>query len=45
MGGKRDNKDWNLNLEHPFPRVSRYKRKSDIKEVDIMEFKAYYEPT
>ena len=35
MGGKRDNKEWDVNWEHPFPRVSGYKRRGDIKKVDI----------
>jgi hypothetical protein len=30
-----------LNYEHPFSRVSGYKRASDIMEVDIMEFRVY----
>ena len=38
---ERDKKEWDLNWEHPFPRVSRYKTRSDIKEVDITEFKVY----
>ncbi len=29
-----------LNWEHPFPRVLGYKRRSDLKEVDIKEFRA-----
>jgi hypothetical protein len=41
MGGKRDNKEWDLNREPPFLRVSWYKRRSDIKEVDIMDFRVY----
>ena len=36
MGGKCDNKEGYSNREHPFPRVSRYK-KDDIKEGDIPE--------
>jgi hypothetical protein len=39
MGGKRDNKEWDFNQEHSFPRILEYERKSDIKEVDIMEFR------
>jgi hypothetical protein len=39
MGGKRDNKEWDFNWEHSFPRILEYERKSDIKEVDIMEFR------
>ena len=42
MGGKRDNEEWHLNWEHPFPKVSRYKRRSDIKEVDITEFGVHH---
>ena len=38
MGGKRDNKEWVLNWEHMFPGFLGYKRRSDIKKVDIMEF-------
>ena len=38
MGGKCDNKKGDLNWEHPFPRIWEYKRGSDIKEGDIMEF-------
>ena len=41
MGGKCDNKKWDLNRARPFPRVLGYKGKSDIKEVGITEFKAY----
>jgi hypothetical protein len=37
MGGKRDNKERDLNRKHPFPRVSIYKRRSDMKEVDITD--------
>jgi hypothetical protein len=32
---KCDNKEWDLNYEHPLPRVSGYLRVSDITEVDI----------
>ena len=35
MGGKPENKELDLNLEHPFAIVYGYKRRSDIKEVDI----------
>ena len=41
MGGKCDNKDWDLNCEHPFSKVSGYKRRSDVKEFDIMEFRLH----
>ena len=37
----RDNQEWNFYWEHPFPRVSQYKRRCDIKEVDITEFRVY----
>ena len=30
-----------INQEHPFPRVWGYKRRSDIKEVDIIKFRVY----
>ena len=36
---KCDNKKWDLNYEHPFPRVLGYKRVYDIMEVDIMKFR------
>ena len=40
MGWKHDNKEQNLSWEHPFPRVSRYKRRRDInEEVDITELR------
>ena len=42
MGGTRDNKEWELNWEQPFPRILGYKRKSDIKEVDIMEIQSVH---
>ena len=35
MGEICDNKEWDLNWEHPFVGVSGYKRRSDIREVDI----------
>ena len=38
MEGKRDNKEWYLCWGHPFPKVSAYKRRSDNKEVDMMEY-------
>ena len=41
MRGKRDNKEWDWNFEHPFSRVSGYKRRSNIKEVDVMELDVY----
>ena len=40
-GEKGDNKEWELNYAHPFPRVSGYQRVSDIMEVDISEFRVY----
>ena len=39
IGGKHDNKEWGLNQEYPFPRVLKCERRSDIKEVDNMEFR------
>ena len=39
---KHDNKEWDLNWEHLFPRVLGYKKKSDIKEVDDREFRVVY---
>jgi hypothetical protein len=44
MKGKCDSKDGDLSWEHPVPSISRYKRKSDIKEGDIMEVKVYIHP-
>ena len=41
MGGRYDNKEWDANREHPFLRFLEYKRRSDTKEVDIMDFKVY----
>ena len=38
---KCDTKKWDLNWERPLPRVLGYKRRSDIKEVDVMEFRVY----
>jgi hypothetical protein len=43
VGGKCDNNECNLNKEHPFPRVAGYKRRGDIKEVEIAEFRVYYD--
>jgi hypothetical protein len=43
MGGKRKNKEWDLNWDHLFSRVSEYKRRSDVKEVAIMKFIVYFE--
>lgn len=40
MGGKCDNEEWYLSWEHLFPRGLGYKRRTDIKGVDIMEFKS-----
>ena len=37
MGGECDNKEGDLKWEHPVPRVSGYKRRSDVKEGDITE--------
>ena len=41
MGRTRDNKEWNSNKEHQFPWILGYKRRGDIKEVDITEFRVY----
>ena len=38
-GGGCDNKEWDLNWDHPFPEVLGYNRREDIKEIDITEFK------
>ena len=40
-GGKCDNKERDLKLEDPFPRVLGYKKRIDIKEVGITEFRVY----
>ena len=40
MGGRRDNKEWDLHWENLLPRVSGYKR-SDIKEANITESRVY----
>ena len=42
MGEKCDNKEWDLNYEHLFPRVSWYKSVIVIMEVDITEFRVYF---
>ena len=34
-----DNNKWDSTWEHPFPKVSGYKRRSAIKEVDIARFR------
>ena len=39
MRGKCDNKEWALNREHPFPRVSKIQEKA----IDITEFRVYHE--
>ena len=44
MGGKYDNKEGDLIWEHPFPKVSGYKRGSDIKEGDITVVRVYLHP-
>ena len=36
--GKRDNKDQDLNCEHPFLRVSGYKRRNAIKDFDVYKY-------
>ena len=41
MGWKHDNKEWNLNWEHPFLKILGYERRSDIKKVGNAEFKVY----
>lgn len=41
MGGKSDNKERDFNREHPFPTVSGHKRRNDIKEVDVTEYRMY----
>jgi hypothetical protein len=43
MRGKCGIKEGCLNQAHPFPRVSLYKRGSDIIEGDIMEVRVYKE--
>lgn len=43
MGGNHDNKERDSNWDHPFPRkLGYYKRRSDIKEVDITKFIVSY---
>ena len=44
MGEKCDNMEGYINWEHPFPRISRYKRASDIKEGDSTEVRVYPQP-
>ena len=39
MREEHDDKLWDLNCEHLFPRALGHKRRSDMKEVDIMEFR------
>ena len=41
MGGKHDKKERVLNWEDPFPRVSKYKTGSDIKEGDTTKIRVY----
>ena len=36
-----DNKEWDLNHEHLFPRVSGNRRVCDIMDIDITKFKVY----
>ena len=43
MGGKCDNKEWDSNYEHPFPKVPKYKRRSGIKGVDVIEFRSVFQ--
>jgi hypothetical protein len=40
-GEKHDNKEWDSNYEHLFPRVLGYYIVNDIMEVDIKEFRVY----
>lgn len=42
MGAKHDSKERGLNWEHGFSRVWGFKRRSDIKEIDITEFRVFY---
>lgn len=39
-GGGCDDKEWDLNWEHPLPRVLEYKRTSDMEDVDATVFRA-----
>ena len=41
MGGKRENKEGDLNSTHMFPRVWGYKRRSDIEEGEIADVRVY----
>ena len=41
MGEKHVNKERDANRTHPFLRVSRYKRGSDITEGDVIEVRVY----
>ena len=41
MGEKRDNEDGSLSKTHLFLRVLGYKRRSDIRGVDITGFRVY----
>jgi hypothetical protein len=43
-GEKCDNKEWDLNYQHPSPRVLGYYRVCDIMRVDITEFRVYCNP-
>jgi hypothetical protein len=42
MGGKHEANKWDLNWEHPFPRVLRKKRSSGIEHVDTIKFRVYF---
>lgn len=43
LGGKLDNtRKWELNWEHLFPRVLGYRKRVNIKLVDITKFRLYY---
>ena len=39
MGGKHDNKERDLNCEHMFFKVLGYKRRSEVKVIDITNFR------
>ena len=40
MGGKNDNKEWDLNWTR-FLGISSYKKRSEIRGVDMMELRVY----
>ena len=39
--GIHDNKEWDSNWKHMFPRVLGYKKRGEIEEADTAEFKMY----